>query len=264
MLRDHRARNARHSLLHNTHFHFTKGISKKLSRVWWNIRKSFSLAGVDKPLNNQHTRTLFPSFLSPFKSSLFSSDLLLLCRGAKWSFLSILSRAWLSPLKYTNTHIFIDQTQHAKINKMGGLKTIATVATVAFVTTGSSLSAANGKEQQKLDGAAFLETFDDGLKGWVKSEVEQYTGAHVFLSLPLSRRTNESSCARLCWFQSARRLAVKEIRARDERERFTTSTRQFRSSREKRSHHHRLVGPPKTRFVRELFSTFQSPKEARR
>ena len=145
---------------------------------------------------------------------------------------------------------------------MGGLKTIATVATVAFVTTGSSLSAANGKEQQKLDGAAFLETFDDGLKGWVKSEVEQYTGAHVFLSLPLSRRTNESSCARLCWFQSARRLAVKEIRARDERERFT-SKRQFRSSREKRSHH-RLVWPPKTRFVRELFSTFQSPKEARR
>ena len=48
---------------------------------------------------------------------------------------------------------------------------------MAFVTTGSSLSAANGKEQQKLDGAAFLETFDDGLKGWVKSEVEQYTGA---------------------------------------------------------------------------------------
>ena len=49
---------------------------------------------------------------------------------------------------------------------MGGLKTIATVATVAFVTTGPSLSAANGKEQQKLDGAAFLETFDDGLKGF--------------------------------------------------------------------------------------------------
>ena len=147
---------------------------------------------------------------------------------------------------------------------MGGLKTIATGATVALVSTGSSISAANGKEQQKLDGAAFLETFDDGLKGWVKSEVEQYTGAYVFLSLPLSRRTNESSCARLCWFQSARRLAVKEIRARDERERFTTSTRQFRSSREKRSHHHSLVGPPKTRFVRELFSTFQSPKDARR
>ena len=89
---------------------------------------------------------------------------------------------WLSPLKYTHKHtpqIFIDQTQHTqqRINTMGGLKTIATVATVAFVTTGSSLSAANGKEQQKLDGAAFLETFDDGLKGWVKSEVEQYTGA---------------------------------------------------------------------------------------
>ena len=69
---------------------------------------------------------------------------------------------------------------------MGGLKTIATVATVAFVTTGSSISAANGKEQQKLDGAAFLETFDDGLKGWVKSEVEQYTGAQLFFSPSLS------------------------------------------------------------------------------
>ena len=77
---------------------------------------------------------------------------------------------------------------------MGGLKTIATVATVAFVTTGSSLSAANGKEQQKLDGAAFLETFDDGLKGWVKSEVEQYTGA-FFFSPSLVRRMN---CARVC------------------------------------------------------------------
>jgi hypothetical protein len=78
---------------------------------------------------------------------------------------------------------------------MGGLKTIATVATVAFVTTGSSLSAANGKEQQKLDGAAFLETFDDGLKGWVKSEVEQYTGTYVFLSLSLVGRMNR---ARVC------------------------------------------------------------------
>ena len=87
---------------------------------------------------------------------------------------------WLSPLKYTQTHTHIYRSNAAhtqRINKMGGLKTIATVTTVAFVTTGSSLSRANGKEQQKLDGAAFLETFDDGLKGWVKSEVEQYTGA---------------------------------------------------------------------------------------
>ena len=88
---------------------------------------------------------------------------------------------WLSPLKHTQTHTRIYRSNAAhtqqRINTMGGLKTIATVATVAFVTTGSSLSRANGKEQQKLDGAAFLETFDDGLKGWVKSEVEQYTGA---------------------------------------------------------------------------------------
>ena len=78
---------------------------------------------------------------------------------------------------------------------MGGLKTIATVATVAFVTPGSSISAANGKEQQKLDGAAFLETFDDGLKGWVKAEVEQYSGTYVFLSLSLVGRMNR---ARAC------------------------------------------------------------------
>ena len=59
-------------------------------------------------------------------------------------------------------------------------------------------------------------------------------------SLPLSRRTNDT-CARLCWFQSARRLAFeRNTRERDERERFTRK-RQFRSSREKRSHHHRLV-----------------------
>ena len=85
---------------------------------------------------------------------------------------------WLSSLKYLNTQTHLHTYLSIKhYIKMGGLKTIATVATVAFVTTGSSLSRANGKEQQKLDGAAFLETFDDGLKGWVKSEVEQYTGA---------------------------------------------------------------------------------------
>ena len=99
------------------------------------------------------------------------------------SFLSILSRGFPHLNTHTNTlytHIYIYRSNAAhatRINTMGGLKTIATVATVAFVSTGSSLSAANGKEQQKLDGAAFLETFDDGLKGWVKSEVEQYTGA---------------------------------------------------------------------------------------
>lgn len=104
---------------------------------------------------------------------------------------------------------------------MGGLKTIATVATVAFVTTGSSLSRANGKEQQKVDGAAFLETFDDGLKGWVKSEVEQYTGTYVFLSLSLVGRTMR---ARVCvGFKALVVSRLKEIRARDERERFTST-----------------------------------------
>lgn len=124
---------------------------------------------------------------------------------------------------------------------MGGLKTIATVATVAFVTTGSSISAANGKEQQKLDGAAFLETFDDGLKGWVKSEVEQYTGTYVFLSLSLVGRTMR---ARVCvGFKALVVSRLKEIRARDERERFRK--RQFRSAREKRSHHRLVFGRQK-------------------
>ena len=105
---------------------------------------------------------------------------------------------------------------------MGGLKTIATVATVAFVTTGSSLSRANGKEQQKLDGAAFLETFDDGLKGWVKSEVEQYTGASLFFSPSLS---SDERCVRAFALVSKRVVVsrLKEIRARDERERFTST-----------------------------------------
>ena len=126
---------------------------------------------------------------------------------------------------------------------MGGLKTIATVATVAFVTTGSSLSRANGKEQQKLDGAAFLETFDDGLKGWVKSEVEQYTGASLFFSPSLS---SDERCVRAFVLVSKRVVVsrLKEIRARDERERCTRK-RQFRSAREKRSHHRLVFGRQK-------------------
>ena len=80
----------------------------------------------------------------------------------------------------------------------------------------------------------------------------------VFLSLSLVGRTMR---ARVCvGFKALVVSRLKEIRARDERERFRK--RQFRSAREKRSHR-RLVGPPKTRFVCELFSTFQSPKEAK-
>lgn len=54
-----------------------------------------------------------------------------------------------------------------------GLKHICVAATTVALASSSSTTAT------KLDGAAFLETFDDGLKGWVKSEVEQYTGAFV-------------------------------------------------------------------------------------
>ena len=54
-----------------------------------------------------------------------------------------------------------------------------------------------------------------------------------------------------------------ERNTRETREKGLLGNAKFRSAREKRSHH-RLVGPPKTRFVCGLFSTFQSPKEARR
>ena len=63
-----------------------------------------------------------------------------------------------------------------------GLKHICVAATTVALASSSSTTAT------KLDGAAFLETFDDGLKGWVKSEVEQYTGAFVRLLNFFSRR----------------------------------------------------------------------------
>ena len=63
-----------------------------------------------------------------------------------------------------------------------GLKHICVAATTVALASSSSTTAT------KLDGAAFLETFDDGLKGWVKSEVEQYTGALVRLLNFFSRR----------------------------------------------------------------------------
>ena len=56
-------------------------------------------------------------------------------------------------------------------------KTIACATTVAALASSASAS----KARRDVDGAAFLETFDDGLDGWVKSEVEQYTGASLFL-----------------------------------------------------------------------------------
>ncbi len=57
----------------------------------------------------------------------------------------------------------------------GGLK-----KTIACATTVAALASSKANARRDVDGAAFLETFDDGLKGWVKSEVEQYTGALLF------------------------------------------------------------------------------------
>ena len=61
--------------------------------------------------------------------------------------------------------------------RYGLKKTIACATTVAALASSASAS----KARRDVDGAAFLETFDDGLDGWVKSEVEQYTGASLFL-----------------------------------------------------------------------------------
>ena len=84
---------------------------------------------------------------------------------------------------------------------------------------------------------------------------------YVCFSLPLSRRTNES-CARLCWFQSARRLAF-ERNTRERRERKVYEETPIPIGSGKAIASSSRFRPPKTRFVRELFSTFQSPKEAK-
>ena len=63
---------------------------------------------------------------------------------------------------------------------MGGKKSYGLKKTIACATTVAALASANAARRD-VDGAAFLETFDDGLNGWVKSEVEQYTGAFFFL-----------------------------------------------------------------------------------
>ena len=88
-----------------------------------------------------------------------------------------------------------------------GLKHICVAATTVALASSSSTTAT------KLDGAAFLETFDDGLKGWVKSEVEQYTGTCVcsvlfvaFLLLSLTSRINTIGGRRGRFFLSAEQL----------------------------------------------------------
>jgi len=79
--------------------------------------------------------------------------------------------------------------------------------TIACATTVAALASSASARRDTVDGAAFLETFDDGLDGWVKSEVEQYTGASFF-----------SSSSSLCVFSRASRvcLAFSSPRARFE------------------------------------------------
>ena len=73
--------------------------------------------------------------------------------------------------------------------------------TIACATTVAALASSASARRDTVDGAAFLETFDDGLDGWVKSEVEQYTGASsLFFS--------SSSSSSLCVFSRARREFV--------------------------------------------------------
>jgi len=73
--------------------------------------------------------------------------------------------------------------------------------TIACATTVAALASSASARRDTVDGAAFLETFDDGLDGWVKSEVEQYTGASsLFFS--------SSSSSSLFVFSRARREFV--------------------------------------------------------
>ena len=71
--------------------------------------------------------------------------------------------------------------------------------TIACATTVAALASSASARRDTVDGAAFLETFDDGLDGWVKSEVEQYTGASSSFF---------SSSSSLCVFSRARREFV--------------------------------------------------------
>ena len=63
---------------------------------------------------------------------------------------------------------------------MGARRTIATTAAVSVavvsLTTTASLQVSAESSSSTVDGAAFLDTFDAGVDGWVKSEVDQYTG----------------------------------------------------------------------------------------
>ena len=74
--------------------------------------------------------------------------------------------------------------------------------TIACATTVAALASSASARRDTVDGAAFLETFDDGLDGWVKSEVEQYTGASS------SFFSSSSSSSSLCVFSRARREFV--------------------------------------------------------
>ena len=91
--------------------------------------------------------------------------------------------------------------------RYGLKKTIACATTVAALASSASAS----KARRDVDGAAFLETFDDGLDGWVKSEVEQYTGASLFLFFFFSSLSSSSSSLCVCFlrvFSRARREFV--------------------------------------------------------
>ena len=88
--------------------------------------------------------------------------------------------------------------------------------TIACATTVAALASSASARRDTVDGAAFLETFDDGLDGWVKSEVEQYTGAS---SLFFSSSSSSSLCVFFaCFLARASRvcLAFSSPRARFE------------------------------------------------
>jgi hypothetical protein len=149
---------------------------------------------------------------------------------------------WLSPLKYTqtHTHIYRSNAAHTTTYKYDGR--------IENDRDGCHRGVRHDRVfsfPREWKGTAKVRR--SGVFGNVRRRTQRmgeigsraiHRCVVVVLSLSLVGRTMR---ARVCvGFKALVVSRLKEIRARDERERCTRK-RQFRSSREKRSHHHRLV-----------------------
>ena len=118
-------------------------------------------------------------------------------------------------------------------------KTIACATTVAALASSASAS----KARRDVDGAAFLETFDDGLDGWVKSEVEQYTGASslflfffvffFFFSVCVFFACFLARASRVCLAFSSPRARFESIEEQRERLRCIVHQKKIRSEKKR-------------------------------